>query len=243
MDTFDCAKQLRGLVHVTGGAFLTAPETYAAAPGIGLEPDFDFYIAGRFGVLGDAPIDVVAGSAVFVHPDMLAEGWRRARAVAPPELAAAHLAECCANWGRTHLDDETAAETVVALGGRVVSSASPVAAPLFAGWRGQPLPDDPAGAAALTLQQLRELRMAHHVIAITVEGLTPLEAIVAGPGGPANAQMFGWPEPYPDPEPLKPRRDDAEQLTTRLAARDLEILDPTQRSALVDTVSSLRARL
>ena len=26
MDTYDCAKQLRGLVHVTGGAFLTAPD-------------------------------------------------------------------------------------------------------------------------------------------------------------------------------------------------------------------------
>ena len=34
---------------------------------------------------------------------------------------------------------------------------------------------------------------------------TPLEAIVAGPGGTANAQMFGWPEPYPDPEAKNPK--------------------------------------
>ena len=243
MDSVECAKQLRGLVHVAGGGFLLAAETYARAPEIGVEPNLDYYIAGRFGVLGDAPLDVVAGSAVFVSPAMLAGALERTRAIVSPDTAAAHLAESCHLWGRAHFPDGTAAATVVDLGGQVTRAASAVAAPLFAGWRSLATPDDPPAAAALTLHLMRELRMAHHVLAITVEGLRPIEAIVAGPGGPANAQMFGWPEPYPDAEPLRPRRDSAEQLTTRLAARDLDLLAEGEREALVEAVGELRAGL
>jgi hypothetical protein len=239
-DSMACAKALRGLVHVAGGSFLTAPETYARAPTIGLEPNFDYYIAGRFGVLGDAPVDVIAASAAFVAPALLEPAWERCRRIVPPLEVAAHFAGACHEWGRAHFEAGAAATTVVELGSRVTIAASASAAPLFAGWRHQPRPDDAPAAAALTLHQLRELRMARHVVAITATGLSPLEAIVAGPGGAPNAQMFGWPEPYPEPEPLQPLRDAAEQLTTQLVARDLGVLDSTEMAELVESVRELR---
>lgn len=240
MDSFECAKTLRGLVHVIGGAWLLAPETYERAPGIGLEPGMDYYYAGRFGVLGDAPLEVVASSAVFVAEPTLAAAFERATRAASPTEISADFVLACHGWGRSHFDAGPATEAVVALGGRVTAGASPVAAPLFAGWRAQPLPDDQPAAAAQILHIIRELRMARHAVAIATVGLDPLEAIVAGPGGEANAEMFGWPRPYPDPVDFKDRRDQAEQLTTELVARDLETLDAGERGRLVEAASELR---
>jgi hypothetical protein len=240
MNPLDAAKSLRGSVHVAGGAFLTAPETYARAPGIGLEPTLDYYIAGRCGVLGDAPAGVVVAAAVFIDPQMVTAAWERTTVVCSARDAAADLAEACHDWGRAHYAGSAAA-VVAELGGRVVRSASPVAAPLFAGWRALPTPADLPAAAALVLQQLRELRMARHAVAITAEGLTPLEAIVAGPGGSANAQMFGWAEPYPDGEALSARRNSAEALTNQMSAQDLAPLGTSDLLALVEAAAELRA--
>ena len=90
--------------------------------------------------------------------------------------------------------------------------------PLFAAWRAMPLPDDSPGARAAVLAHLlREHRGAAHLLAVRASGLSPLEAIIAGPEGEAGATAFGWQPPFPPFEPLVRRRSWAEALTDRIA--------------------------
>jgi hypothetical protein len=77
---------------------------------------------------------------------------------------------------------------------------------------------------------LRELRMARHGVCVQAAGMSPLEAILSGPGGPANAKMFGWPEPYPDVTALAERRAAIETHTDQLCAADFAVLSADERA-------------
>ncbi len=104
--------------------------------------------------------------------------------------------------------------------------------PLFAGWRAVPLPDDAAGRAAQLLFVAREHRGAPLLAALAAQGLTALEAVIVS-GGPDAAALYGWPEPYPDPEPLRERHAAAIALTDRLAAPAYAVLDTAESTDLV----------
>ncbi len=57
-------------------------------------------------------------------------------------------------------------------------------------------------------------------------GLRPLEAIVAGAGGPGNAAFFGWPEPLPEvTDELRARLARAEEATDAQVAPAYAVLD------------------
>jgi hypothetical protein len=91
------------------------------------------------------------------------------------------------------------------------------------------------------LHILRELRMARHGVCIQVAGLTPIEAIMAGPGGAANAKLFGWPEPYPDPAAPAARRAAAEAETDRLSAEDFAVLTASELDEFVAALGRIVA--
>ena len=82
--------------------------------------------------------------------------------------------------------------TLAALLGRVVEAASVAGAPLFAGWRTLPEPDDAPALALHRLNALRELRGALHGAAVLTVGLSPVEAIVVHT--PGMIPVFGWQE-------------------------------------------------
>ena len=112
------------------------------------------------------------------------------------------------------------------LTGPVVKAADASGRVLFAAWRARPEPDDsPTTRLALNLLRLREHRGSSHLIAVTAEGLTPLNAILAGPG-PRKARANGWLPPYP-----KPSQDDAARLAA--AERRTEVLAGQPYSLLV----------
>ena len=77
--------------------------------------------------------------------------------------------------------------------------------PLFAGWRARlhAGPTDGPARLALALQAAREHRGSCHLVAVTAAGVDPLQAVMSGRYGAKNAEFFGWPEPYPDPEGAK----------------------------------------
>jgi hypothetical protein len=102
---------------------------------------------------------------------------------------------------------------------RVVDGAPTSACRCSPGWRALPRPDDAAGRAGLLLNVLREHRGSVHAAACAAMGLGPLQAIMAGSYGEANARFFEWPEPYPDPAPYRGRWDAAEDLTSAAAGR------------------------
>jgi hypothetical protein len=123
-----------------------------------------------------------------------------------------------------------------------VISAETAGMPLFAAWRAMPLPDDSPGARAAVLAHLlREHRGQAHLLAIRASGLTPLEAIIAGPDGQAGATAFGWQPPYPAFEPLVRRRSWAEALTDRIAGDAYRSLPPGERVELVNLLDAAAA--
>jgi hypothetical protein len=68
--------------------------------------------------------------------------------------------------------------------------------------------------------------------------MTPLEAIISGPEGEAEATAFGWQPPYPPFEPLVRRRSWAEALTDRIAGEAFRALAPTERTELVNLLDA-----
>ena len=171
----------------------------------------------------------------------LTDHWTTAVATASPEKGAALFNEICQTYGRTHLSSVPDLDRFATLADKVLEGASMINAPIAAGWRALPRATDVEGRAQQLLHILRELRMARHAVCIHAEGLTPLEAIVAGPGGEANAKMFGWPEPFPDPAQCSDRRAAAEARTDQLSAVDFAVLSETERSEFLASLDRIVA--
>ena len=51
--------------------------------------------------------------------------------------------------------------------------------------------------------------------------------------------MFGWTEPFPEPEPLHERWALAEARTDRMLGRHLALLDENERTELVELLNQI----
>ena len=193
------AGAVAGPIASTGGRFMMWVPALRKGTALGFPKGWFFYVAGRGGVLGDVAADAVAAAFVYFPLEWLREQWEVARKVMPPTQAATEYAAACQDWGREHLADVDCLDGLVPLLARVADAADPAGSPLFAGWRALPRPDDPAGATAQLLMAMREHRGGLHAMSVLSEGLTPLEAVIAG-GGEGNATFFGWQGPFPDRE-------------------------------------------
>ncbi|QGN45463.1 SCO6745 family protein [Micromonospora sp. WMMD558] len=224
-----------------GDAFTRCPVTLRQARLLGIS-GWAFYIAGRAGALGDVRAETVAAALGFIAPEAVADGWDAAlRTVRPMRVATATLAECC-RWGDENLDSVSGAGRLAVLLGRAVDAADATGMPLFAAWRAMPVPERTAGArVAVSLRLLREHFAGAHLLAVRAAGMTPLEAVLAGPEGEAGAVACGWPPPYPPVGPLVRRRLWAEAVTDRLAAPAFAALGPADGAELVDLLAAFRA--
>lgn len=191
------------------------------------------YHLGRGGALGDVPVEVVVAAEAFFPPEVVRAAWEEGRAVLAPYDAAVAYAGFCGDLFRERHGDRPDLPRLVELLERVVDGAEGAGLPLFTGWRALPRPDDVAGRAGLLLNVLREHRGSVHAAACAALGLGPLEAIMAGSYGEANARFFEWPEPYPDPAPYRRRWDAAEDLTSAAAGGPYDALDVAERAELV----------
>ena len=220
-------------VYELDAAWSTDPHTLRRARSLELS-GWAFYVAGRGGVLGDdVHADTVAAALGVIAPDAVRAGWEAARRAGPARVAEARLAEC-ARWGDEHLVDVAADGRLPDLAERVVAAAEPVAMPLFAATRAKDRPEGGKGArAALSVHLLREHRAAALLVAIRACGLTPVEAIIAGPEGEQEAITFGWPPPFPTRVNLLRRYTYAEALAHRIAGAAYAAIEPEERSELV----------
>ncbi|MYB08633.1 MAG: hypothetical protein F4Y28_01480 [Acidimicrobiia bacterium] len=196
------------------------------------------YVGARGGVLGDVDSDVVVSAFALFSPAVVEMGWNQTKEQGSPPDAAAAFAVGLGRWAAdtfAHLDglDEFAAATRT-----VFDAAVPMSQALYAGWRAMPVPDDPAAATALALQILRELRFGFHVHALSAVGMAPVDAVVAQ-SGPQQAQMFGWSEPFPDPESLKAVHRQAEEITSARMNEVYEAIDASQRAHVAATVGAI----
>ncbi|WP_416901142.1 SCO6745 family protein [Micromonospora echinospora] len=233
----------RAIVVELGEAYTRCPTTRRRARLLGIS-GWAFYVTARGGALGAVGSETAAACLGFIAPDAVAEGWdAAARVVAPREVAAAGLAECC-RWGRQHLADAPGVTRLADLLHRAVAAAEAHGLPLFAAWRAMPVPDDAPGArAAVGLHLLRELYLDAYLLAVRVSGMTPLEAVLAGAEGEAGAMAGGWPRPYPPVGPLVRRRIWAEAATDRLVSSAFRTLGAAERVELADLLTVTHGRV
>ncbi len=229
------AHETRDAVVSVTSRFMTDAATYAHGAELGFA-GMDFYVAGRGGVLGDVPAPVVTAALVFFAPSVVETAWDRTASVMP-------RAEAAREWAaRLHASARAVSGDVdwaalAAMLGRVVDAAPVAGAPLFAGWRTLPEPDDAPALVFHRLNALRELRGALHGAAVLTVGLAPIEAIVVR--APKMVPVYGWPEPPADPAPFHERWALAEARTDRMFGRHLGVLDAAERGALVGMLGTL----
>jgi len=193
-------------------------------------------------VLGDCPVDNVVAAAYFWEPGLMRRMVADGRAAMSPADGAAVYARICQEWGVSRLAGMEGVERLGELLETVVDSASPLGAPTFVGWRDMPLPAEPGPARTFQLAQvMRELRFGRHTVAVQAAGMSPLEAILSGPAGEWNAELFGWERPWPDVSHLGDARNEIEAATDRLHAADFEVLDDAERSELRDLAKTARS--
>ena len=196
------------------------------------------YVGARGGVLGDVAADVVVSGFALFHPAMIETVWNQTKEQGSSPDAAAAFAAGIGRWAADTFGHLDGLPDFAAAARTVIDAAEPMSQALYAGWRAMSVPDNPAGAAGLAIQVLRELRFGFHVHGLSAVGLTPVEAIIAQ-ANPQQAQFFGWSEPFGDPEPLKDRRRQAEEITSARMADVYEAIDADQRAHVAATVAAI----
>ncbi|MFM9037814.1 MAG: SCO6745 family protein [Actinomycetota bacterium] len=235
----DAARRLAEPVGRLGGGFMLDPEVLGAGKAAGYPNGFVYYVIGRGGVLGDVAADVVSSAFGFFAPSLVATMW--SGGIEPARAGADRYTEGCQQWGRSRLSGFDGATRLADLLARVIDAADASGLSLFAGWRAQPRPNDDVARCYQLVHVLRELRGCVHLIAVLATGLTPLEAIIANPnGGAAAAVRFGWNGEMPVARPDDFAR--AEELTNRLMARHLGILDSAELDDLVRLATEANER-
>jgi hypothetical protein len=236
------ANAMTGLATIVG-AFAESPQTLRRARLLGLS-GWAYHVSARAGALGDVRPETVAAAIGFIAPDAVIDGWEStAKASTPMEVASWHLHELC-KWGIEQIGGFPRLNRLLELAGPVVEAVDHAALPLFAAWRAMPVPDQSAGArAAVTLHLLHEHRLGVHLVAVRASGLTPLQAIIAGPEGETGAVAFGWQPPYPPAGPIVRRLMWADSVADALAGQAYAALEMTERIELVGLLESLSRRL
>ena len=228
----------KAAIIAIGAAFGHEASFADAGRRLGLDR-WGFYFGARAGVLGPVDADVVTAACGFFAPSLVRPSWQSALTAGPPSELVAEDVRLCTAWARCHLASLPGIERLADLASRVVSAADASGRALFAAWRALPCrASDPPGRAGLDLLRLREHRGAGHLLAIAAEGLTPLEAILAGPGE-RKAAANGWCPPYPPATSQTGRRlAAAQRRSDALACQPYTCLDGAERAEFVSLLQS-----
>jgi hypothetical protein len=238
----ETARQASRAVIDVGAAFGHEVPFAETGRRLGLRP-WAFYFGARAGVLGPVDADVVTAVCGFCAPGFVSPAWQAGLAAAAPAALVSEDVRLSVTWARRHLAGLPGIERLAGLAGRVVGAADATSRGVFAAWRAWPDPaGDPAARAGLALLRLREHRGGGHLLAVSAEGLTPLEAILAGPG-PAKAAANGWDPPYPAVTGEDTQRlNTAGRRTDALAGMAYECLDAAERTELVSLLQAAHRR-
>ena len=229
---------VKGPVGKLGGAWMFDAEVNARGAELGLN-GWSWYHLGRGGVLGDTDASVVVAAFGFFPPALLTKAWDKGRQVMPASEAAREYAAACAAWGRRTFPEDCARTADLLT--HVVDAVDVCGMPLFAGWRAQlhAGPDDAPARLALALQAAREHRGSAHLAAVVAAGVPPLQAVMSGRYGAANAEMFGWPQPWPDPAEGKEAMAAVEVVTDAVVAPAYAALPADERAELAAALRAL----
>ncbi len=242
MTPLECVRAVAGPVGKLGGAWMFDAQVHARGEELGLDT-WAWYHCGRGGVLGDPDPSVIVAAFGFFPPELQTKAWNKGVAVLPARDIAREYAAACRAWGaRTFTTGEPG--RLADLLTEAMTAASVMALPLFAGWRAVLLqhPDAPAPERlALALQAAREHRGGNHLLAVAAAGIEPLAAVMSGRYGATNAEFFGWPTPWPDPETSRAAMLAAEQVTDQLVTPAYAALSEQDRTSLAEGLRALSA--
>lgn len=196
------------------GIFMLHPETFASSIAAGYANPLAAYVAGRGGVLGEANGATVASVFAIFEPATLSSLWEQGVAVRGAAGAAALYWDQMADFGRKYLAGAKGLARLNELGEKVIAATPGISLPLYAGWREMPLADDVPARALQVLHVLRELRGDVHFNALSLSGISPVEAHMIGHHGDLGyTRMFGWAEPFPDGADKKHRYEKVQKRT------------------------------
>ncbi|KUI33546.1 evbL [Mycobacterium sp. IS-1496] len=242
-DVLDAAATAGAAIEQAVAVFMLHPETYGGSVAAGYQNPLAGYVAGRGGVLGEATGATVSAVFAVFEPTGLAALWDEGVAVRGAAGAAEVYWNQTAEFGRKYLAGAEGLERLAALGEKLIAATPIGGLPLFAGWRAMPLADDAPARALQVMFVLRELRAGLHFNALSLTGVTPIEAHMLNKG-PKYAAMFGWPEPFADGADKKDRYDEAEQATNRRMAEIFTAgLDSTEAEELARLSTAALASL
>ena len=214
-------------IHTAGAAigeaisvFMLSPDTFEKSLAAGYPDPFAAYFAGRGGVLGDTTGTTVNAVFAVFEPNLVRSCWEKGVAVHDASESARLYWSQAADFARRYLADVDVEDLnrIAALGEKVIAVADEPGLPLYAGWRAMPLADDAAARAFQVMFVLRELRAAVHFCALTISGLSPVEAHILNRGTDYAAYM-GWQPPFVEAADKKEVYDDVEDLTNRRMAQ------------------------
>lgn len=229
------------------GVFMLHPETFGGSIAAGYENPFAGYVAGRGGVLGEATGATVASVFTIFEPNFVNACWEEGVAVRGAAGAAKVYWDQVADFGRKYLTGAEGPARIAQLGEKIIATTSPLGLPMYAGYRNMPLAEDDAARALQVMFVLRELRGDVHFNALSLSGITPVEAHMLH-GGRDYTMMFGWAEPFADSADKKERYAEVEETTNRRMTEILgAALDDDEMAELarltVGALASLKANV
>ncbi|BBY64218.1 SCO6745 family protein [Mycolicibacterium helvum] len=218
MSDIDAIRAAGAAIGEAISVFMLNPDTFEKSLAAGYPDPFAAYFAGRGGVLGDATGTTVNAVFAVFEPNLARSCWEKGVAVHDASESCRLYWDQLANFGRTFLAGAEGLDRIAALGEKVIEQAPEPGLPLYAGWRAMPLADDAAARALQVMFVLRELRAAVHFNALTISGLTPVEAHILN-HGTDYAAFMGWQPPFVDAADKKAVYDDVEDVTNRRMAQ------------------------
>jgi hypothetical protein len=198
--------------------FMLNPDTFEKSLAAGYPDPFAAYFAGRGGVLGDATGTTVSAVFAVFEPNLTRSCWEKGVAVHDASKSCRLYWEQVADFGRTYLAGAEGLDRIAALGEKVIAEAPEPGLPLYAGWRAMPLASDAPARALQVMFVLRELRAAVHFNALTISGLSPVEAHILN-HGTDYAAFMGWQPPFVDAADKKILYSEVEDTTNRRMAQ------------------------
>lgn len=239
------------------GLIYFVPEADQHYTALGLDAGMMGYFSSRAAAMGPVPAEVVVATFFNFEPQriraLVPQAWERTTAPAlwQARLAAADAALVRIFGHRLAQPDIAEAADVLR---SVIDACAPEGRPLFAGHLAQEWPSEPHMALWFAITLLREFRGDGHIAALTVEGVSGIEALVIhgatgavpaavlrgtrGWGNEAWAsavlrlQLRGWLDDNTLTPTGQTHRNRVEQYTDELAAAPWARLSEAQVSSL-----------
>ncbi|MCB0939925.1 MAG: evbL [Mycobacterium sp.] len=214
----DAVREFGAAAGEAVSVFMLNPETFEKSLAVGYPDPFSAYFAGRGGVLGEASATTVNAVFAVFEPNLVKTCWETGVGVHNAAESARQYWDQVAEFGRRHLAGAEGVDRIAELGEKVIADAPEPGLPLYAGWRAMPLADDAPARALQVMFVLRELRAAVHFNALTISGITPVEAHILN-HGTDYAAFMGWQPPYVDAADKKVLYGEVEDTTNRRMAQ------------------------